>query len=68
MVAEVMKAAGAGWWWQMRQRIQIAVKTPLRIYPMSARTINTAMKKQSWYVVLYQQLRVFHKRTKLVYC
>jgi len=28
--------------------------------------INTAIEKQSWYVVIYQQLRVFHKRTKLV--
>ena len=30
--------------------------------------INTAIEKQSWYVAIYQQLRVFHKRTKLVCC
>jgi len=28
--------------------------------------INTAIEKQSWYVVIYQQLTVFHKRAKLV--
>jgi len=41
-----------------------ALKVPLN----SGAPINTAMEKQSWYVVIYQQLRVFHKRTKLVCC
>jgi hypothetical protein len=40
-----------------------ALKTPSK----SHSPINTAIEKQSWYVVIYQQITISTGKTKLVY-